>query len=55
MAKYSLEFQENAVRQLMPPMLRSVAQVSRELRVAETAALLTLSKKARGIWGGEDA
>ncbi len=35
MAKYSLEFQENAVRQLMPPMLRSVAQVSRELGVSE--------------------
>lgn len=35
MAKYSPEFQEHTVRQLMPPMLRSVAQVSRESGVSE--------------------
>lgn len=35
MAKYSLQFQENAMRQLMPPLLRSVAHVSREMGVSE--------------------
>lgn len=35
MAKYSPEFQESAVRQLMPPLLRSVAQVSRDTGVSE--------------------
>ncbi|GAB1387430.1 hypothetical protein MASR1M59_25780 [Melaminivora sp.] len=35
MAKYSPEFQEHTVRQLMPPMLRSVAQVSRDSGVSE--------------------
>lgn len=35
MAKYSPQFQENAVRQLMPPLLRSVAQVSRDTGVSE--------------------
>lgn len=35
MAKYSPEFQESAVRQLMPPQLRSVAQVSRDTGVSE--------------------
>ena len=35
MAKYSLQFQENAMRQLMPPLLRSVAHVRREMGVSE--------------------
>ena len=35
MAKYSLQFQENAMRQLMPPLLRSVAHVSCEMGVSE--------------------
>lgn len=35
MPKYSPEFRERAVRQLMPPTLRSVASVSREIGVSE--------------------
>jgi len=35
MPKYSPEFRERAVRQLMPPTLRSVASVSRETGVSE--------------------